>query len=289
MNDGEKRVRTGRVRATAARTHTTAVAAVRVGSLFMLPTPRASHHLALRSWSVARATAFLSAHARGGGGGGGRGAAPAPLSCIAAPRQPRSLQPSRRAASLAPAAAAAAAAAMAPPPADRTMLWFRKGLRLHDNPALLDAAAGATALFPVFCLDPHFLRPQAVGVNRLAFLFEALADLDASLRARGSRLIVLRGDPVVELPKAWAAWRVGRLAFEEDTEPYARSRDAAVRTAAAGVGVAVSAHASHTLWDPDAVAAAIKQGGGAWPPTYQSFNKAARGVAPPAAPAPASR
>ena len=178
-----------------------------------------------------------------------------------------------------------APATMAPSPT-RTMLWFRKGLRLHDNPALLDAAGPATtALFPVFCLDPHFLHPDRVGPNRLGFLFEALADLDASLRDRGSRLIVLRGDPAVELPKAWAAWAVGRLVFEADGEPYALKRDATLSSAAAAAGVATSTHLSHTLWDPAAVAAAAKAGGGAWPPTYQSFIKATARVGPPGAPA----
>jgi cryptochrome len=40
----------------------------------------------------------------------------------------------------------------------RAILWFRKGLRLHDNPALLEAASGASALYPVFVLDPYFVR-----------------------------------------------------------------------------------------------------------------------------------
>jgi len=192
---------------------------------------------------------------------------------------PRPSQPRARR-----AAASSAMAAAASPAPSRTILWFRKGLRLHDNPALLDAATNATALFPVFCLDPHFLHPDRVGPNRLGFLFEALADLDASLRARGSRLIVLRGDPAVELPKAWAGWEAGRLVFEADGEPYAQARDAALSTAAAAAGLAVSTHRSHTMWDPDAVAAAVRAGGGAWPPTYQSFIKAAGRVGPPAAP-----
>ena len=33
------------------------------------------------------------------------------------------------------------------------MMWFRKGLRLHDNPALLEALQDADQLFPVFCLE----------------------------------------------------------------------------------------------------------------------------------------
>jgi deoxyribodipyrimidine photolyase len=48
------------------------------------------------------------------------------------------------------------------------------------------------------------------------------SDLDSSLRAVGSRLFVVRGDPVEELPRLLTEWKVDRLTFESDTEPYAR-------------------------------------------------------------------
>ena len=79
-----------------------------------------------------------------------------------------------------------------------TVVWFRKGLRLHDNPALLEALDGGSRVMPVFVLDPYFLKPQNVGTNRMNFLLQSLADLDASLRARSSRLIVLHGATVLE-------------------------------------------------------------------------------------------
>ena len=41
-----------------------------------------------------------------------------------------------------------------------SVIWFRKGLRLHDNPALLEAAKGADHLCPIFILDPWFLQPD---------------------------------------------------------------------------------------------------------------------------------
>jgi hypothetical protein len=56
-----------------------------------------------------------------------------------------------------------------------SIFWFRKGLRLHDNPALLAAIRGSSYLFPVFILDPWFLKPERVGVNRLNFLLESLS------------------------------------------------------------------------------------------------------------------
>lgn len=33
-----------------------------------------------------------------------------------------------------------------------------QGLRLHDNPALLEGANGAQHMYPIFIIDPHFLR-----------------------------------------------------------------------------------------------------------------------------------
>ena len=56
----------------------------------------------------------------------------------------------------------------------RTALhWFRKGLRLHDNPALLAAAAdNVNKLYCVFVLDPHFAKPSYIGPIKYNFLLE---------------------------------------------------------------------------------------------------------------------
>lgn len=69
------------------------------------------------------------------------------------------------------AAAAAAAAEAAPAPAGRadgacSVHWFRKGLRLHDNPALLAAVRGARCVRCVYILDPWFAASSSVGINR---------------------------------------------------------------------------------------------------------------------------
>ena len=65
--------------------------------------------------------------------------------------------------------------------------WFRKGLRLHDNPALLAACDGVTKLYPVFILDPWFVEHARVGINRWRFLIETLKNLDKNLRKLKSR------------------------------------------------------------------------------------------------------
>eukprot|EP01018_Ginkgo_biloba_P022048 Gb_03017 [translate_table: standard] len=91
-----------------------------------------------------------------------------------------------------------------------SLMWFRKGLRIHDNPALEYACQNVKHVFPVFILDPWFLTPDPnapspgsayVGVNRIQFLLECLADLDARLRERGSRLLFFKGNPVDVIPQ----------------------------------------------------------------------------------------
>ncbi|KAI7839651.1 hypothetical protein COHA_006460 [Chlorella ohadii] len=163
-----------------------------------------------------------------------------------------------------------------------SIIWFRKGLRLHDNPALLAAAQGADHLCPLFILDPWFLQPDKIGVNRVQFLLESLADLDASFRARGSRLLVLRGKPQEVLPRVFKEWGVTRLCFESDTEPYANQRDATVRQLAETAGVEVHSPVSHTLYDPQLL---LARNGGKPPLTMQAFTKLVDAVGPPPAPA----
>ena len=74
--------------------------------------------------------------------------------------------------------------------------WFRKGLRLHDNPALLAACTNATKVIPLFVLDPHFANPGVVASLRYQFLLETLTDLDTTLRKNyNTQLYVARGTP----------------------------------------------------------------------------------------------
>jgi len=68
--------------------------------------------------------------------------------------------------------------------------WFRKGLRLHDNPSLREVLETKKKVIPLFILDPHFQNPNYVGVNRMNFLMETLQDLDTGLKKWGLRLVV---------------------------------------------------------------------------------------------------
>ena len=72
-------------------------------------------------------------------------------------------------------------------------------------------------------------------------------DLRSSLKARGSNLLVLRGNPQEVLPKVWKDWQITRLCFEVDTEDYAKDRDAKITAAAEAAGELMHNVLSHCI------------------------------------------
>jgi deoxyribodipyrimidine photo-lyase len=112
-----------------------------------------------------------------------------------------------------------------------TLLWLRRDLRVHDHPALAAARADADALVPVFCFDDRLLHGRHASGPRTQFMLECLADLDRSLRERGSRLVVRHGSPEREIPRLVRETNASAVHLSADVGPFARARDARVRNA----------------------------------------------------------
>ncbi|XP_073328365.1 cryptochrome-2 [Pagrus major] len=146
--------------------------------------------------------------------------------------------------------------------------WFRKGLRLHDNPTLQEALNGADTVRCVYILDPWFAGAANVGINRWRFLLEALEDLDSSLKKLNSRLFVVRGQPTDVFPRLLKEWKVTRLTFEYDPEPYGKERDGAIIKMAQEFGVETIVRNSHTLYNLDRV---IEMNNNSPPLTFKRF------------------
>ncbi|MGH1490065.1 MAG: cryptochrome/photolyase family protein [Acidimicrobiales bacterium] len=106
-----------------------------------------------------------------------------------------------------------------------SLFWFRRDLRLADNPALL-AAAKAGPVLGVFVVDPALWDPS--GPNRRRFLVDSLASLNQSMN--GS-LVVVEGDPVEVLPRLCRSVDAAQVYAAEDFGPYGRQRDGSVAAA----------------------------------------------------------
>jgi deoxyribodipyrimidine photo-lyase len=116
----------------------------------------------------------------------------------------------------------------------QTVMWFRRDLRLHDNPALLDACA-ADGVLPLFVLDPALW--DRAGVSRRWYLAATLRALDAGLREHGGRLALREGDPVREVVRAAQEVGASRVHAAADYGPYGHQRDLDVEEALAAVGL----------------------------------------------------
>ena len=103
------------------------------------------------------------------------------------------------------------------------VVLFTRDLRVHDQPALSAAARDAEAVLPLFVLDDAILHGAAP--NRVAFLRDSLADLDASLRARGSRLHLRRGDVVSEVVAAARQAGATAVYCSADASAHAQHRE----------------------------------------------------------------
>lgn len=109
---------------------------------------------------------------------------------------------------------------------NRTIVWFRRDLRIADHAPIYRAALRG-AVIPVFIFDRALLHHPETAPARVAFLLQALAGLDQELRDRGGRLIFRYGDPVEVLPQLIRATQAEGIYAHLDFERiYGRVRDA---------------------------------------------------------------
>lgn len=100
-----------------------------------------------------------------------------------------------------------------------TVMWFRRDLRLGDNPALLEATAAGRVL-GLFVLDP--LLWERSGDPRREHLAASLRSLSASM---GGRLVVRRGDPAAVVPAVADEVGASSVHISADYGPYGQQRD----------------------------------------------------------------
>ena len=102
------------------------------------------------------------------------------------------------------------------------VMWFRRDLRVRDQPALRAALADGPAV-ALFVVDPRLWK--GAGDARRAWLAGTLAALDERL---GGRLVVRYGDPVRVVPEVAREVEASAVHVSAETTPYGRRRDAAV-------------------------------------------------------------
>ncbi len=152
------------------------------------------------------------------------------------------------------------------------VVLFNRDLRIHDNPALA-AAAAAERTVPLFVLDEGLLGSRLAAPNRVAFMLEALRDLDASLRRAGGRLFLRRGDPVEQALAVARDCGAGELHVSADWSAYATARERRLAAACAAARIEFRAHPGTTIVPPGAVTPAGGDHFKVFTPYYRAWSQ----------------
>lgn len=103
----------------------------------------------------------------------------------------------------------------------RRILWFRRDLRIVDNP-LLSFEGDA---LPLFIFDPHILNLLPPNDRRITFIFNALTHLRIALTERGLNLALFYGKPTDVFKWLLKNGSYTEVCASGDYDTYAQERD----------------------------------------------------------------
>ncbi|MGW5847615.1 cryptochrome/photolyase family protein [Streptomyces sp. NPDC055254] len=122
------------------------------------------------------------------------------------------------------------------------VVLYTSDLRLHDHPPLRAALSSSDQVVPLFVRDRAVAAAGFAPPNRLAFLADCLADLDAGLRERGGRLVIRSGDVVAEVCALVREADADEVHMAAGVSGYAHAREEHLRTALEAEGRRLYVH-----------------------------------------------
>ena len=129
---------------------------------------------------------------------------------------------------------------------EKTIVWFRKDLRLHDHPALMEAAAHGEVL-PVF-----ILRQTRHGASDW-WLHHSLLEMIERFAERDVQFVVRQGQPVEQLMKLVDESGADQLVFNELYDPESREIESGLAAACEQAHVQLRSFQGTLLVAPDAI------------------------------------
>jgi deoxyribodipyrimidine photo-lyase len=135
----------------------------------------------------------------------------------------------------------------------RGIVWFRRDLRLQDQPALTAACADCDDVIPFFVFDDPLLRSRQFGAPCVTFLLSCLDELAGALAARGLALQWRRGNQIDEVVHFVADVKADAVYWNRDYEPMAIQRDRKVQQALMARGVVVHTFKDHVVFEAEEI------------------------------------
>ncbi|MEJ2534507.1 MAG: deoxyribodipyrimidine photo-lyase [Gammaproteobacteria bacterium] len=133
------------------------------------------------------------------------------------------------------------------------IIWFRRDLRIDDNPALAAALADELPVIPLFVYAPDEEGDWAPGAASQWWLHHALASLAAELEGLGLGLLIRRGPTLACLEDLVESTGAEHVFWNRRYEPAVIERDRDIKQALREAGVDARSFNASLLWEPHEV------------------------------------
>ncbi|CAK7327256.1 unnamed protein product [Dovyalis caffra] len=132
----------------------------------------------------------------------------------------------------------------------KTIVWFRRDLRIEDNPALATAARDG-CVFPVFIWCPKEDGQFYPGRVSRWWLKQSLAHLGQSLKSLGAQLVLIKTDSTVAaLLECIETIGATRVVFNHLYDPVSLVRDHNIKEKLVELGISVQSYSGDLLYEP---------------------------------------
>lgn len=131
-----------------------------------------------------------------------------------------------------------------------TIVWFRRDLRIEDNPALA-AAARDGCILPVYIWCPKEEGQFYPGRVSRWWLKQSLAHLDHTLRSLGAALVFIKAQSTLAaLLECINATGATKVVFNHLYDPVSLVRDHNIKQKLAELGISVKSYNGDLLYEP---------------------------------------
>lgn len=130
------------------------------------------------------------------------------------------------------------------------ILWFRKDLRLTDNPALTAAVEDGSPILPLYILEEDANNLWPLGNAQRWWLHHSLSQLNEAFLKLGGQLFFKRGNPQEILEELVKTVRAKEVYWNRCYEPYALQRDNYIKENLQSLDVKVKGFKGNLLFEP---------------------------------------
>ena len=131
-----------------------------------------------------------------------------------------------------------------------SLVWFRRDLRLEDQPALTAAVNRGLPIIPIYVDDEFNQSDWSPGAASRWWLHHSLDRLNNQLASLGSRLIIRQGDALSQLMSVIDETQAKGVFWTRCYEPASIERDSRVKSELRNRGIIAESSNGQLLFEP---------------------------------------